>query len=114
MSTHSVSLNELFGNVVKSLWSIAIFMTAECEAILFLVFRSKKNVDSLILIVLERAHLEFKVSAQMTYFKSLQQFLEDSQQSKPSPPEQSRRVTNLPDLSPYFSFYLTFTRIDEL
>ena len=58
---------------------------------------SLKNVDGLI--VLERAHLEFKVSAQMTYFNSLQLFLEDSQQSKPSPPEQSRRVTNLPDLS---------------
>jgi len=48
---------------------------------------------------LERAHLEFKVSAQMTYLNSLQLFLQDSQQSKPSPPEQSRRVTNLSDLN---------------
>jgi hypothetical protein len=41
MGLHSVSLNELFGNVVKSLWSIAIFMTAECEAAyhIFLSFK---------------------------------------------------------------------------
>jgi len=76
--SRNVSLIELFGNVVKSLWSIAIFMTAE---------------------FLERAHLEFKVSAGMTYFKSLQLFIQDPQQSKPSPPEQSGRVTNLPDLN---------------
>lgn len=96
MGSHGVSLNELFGNVVKSLWSIAIFMTAECEAAYHL-FVSFKNVDGLV--VLERAHLEFKVSAGMTYFNSLQLFLQDSQQPKPSPPEQSRRVTHLPDLS---------------
>jgi hypothetical protein len=60
-----------------------------------------RNVDDLL--VLERAHLEFKVSARMTYFNSLQVYLRDSQQSKPSPPEQSRRVTNLPDLSPSLS-----------
>lgn len=51
------------------------------------------------LIVLERAHLEFKVSAWMTYFKSLEPCLHDMEQTKPSPPEQSRRVTHLPDLS---------------
>jgi len=78
MGSHSVSLKELFGDVVKGLWSIAIFMTAE---------------------FLERAHLEFKVSAQMTYFNTLQHFLQDPQQSKPSPPEQSRRLTKLPDLN---------------
>ena len=97
MGSHSVSLNELFGNVVKSLWSIAVFMTAECEV--SSPFVSFKNVDG-VLVVLERDHLEFKVSARMTYLNSLQLFLQDSQQLKPSPPEHSRRVTNLPDLSP--------------
>lgn len=76
--SHSVSLNELFGNVVKGLWTVSIFMTAE---------------------FLERAHLEFKVSAWMTYFESLKPCLSDTQQIKPSPPEQSRRVIKLPDLN---------------
>ena len=30
--SHNVPLNELFGNVVKGLWSIAVFMNAECKA----------------------------------------------------------------------------------
>jgi hypothetical protein len=77
-SSLSVSLNELFGNVVKGLWSVAVFMTAE---------------------FLERAHLEFKVSAWMTYFNSLGPCLRDTEQSKASPPEQSRRVTHLQNLN---------------
>ena len=48
----------------------------------------------------------------MTYFNSLQLFLQDSQLSKPSPPEQSRRVTNLPDLSP--SLLLSSSRTPAL
>jgi hypothetical protein len=90
-SSRNVSLIELFGSVVKSLWSIAIFMTAE---------------------FLKRAHLEFKVSAGMTYFQSLQLFIQDPQQSRPSPPEQSGRVTNLPDLSSSFFFYLKYAGTD--
>ena len=46
MGTHSVSLNELFGNIVKSLWSIAIFMTAECETVFFFVQKSVDGFDS--------------------------------------------------------------------
>ena len=94
--SHSVSLNELFGNVVKGLWIVAIFMTAECKSAPR-IFRFIQNVDTLI--VLERAHLEFKVSAWMTYFKSLQPCLSDMQLTKPTPPEESRRVAKLPDLS---------------
>ena len=42
--SESISLTELFGNMVKCLWIIAIFMTAECK-VLYHLFASFKNVE---------------------------------------------------------------------